>query len=75
VSQFRTKFFDTELFFDRFAKGKFGQYLLKHHRQRLASPSHDQAHETIEEANLFIEAAYACDGRLVAEEASKGIQL
>lgn len=75
VNQFRTRFFDTELFFDRFAKGKFGQYLFKHHKQRFTSPSHDQAHETIEEANLFIEAAYACDGRLVAEAATQGIQL
>ncbi len=75
VQQFRELFFETELFFDRFAKGKFGQYLFKHHRQRIDKPSHERAHETIEEANLFIEAAYACDGRLVAEEASKGIQL
>ena len=75
VKQFRERFFDTELFFDKFAKGKFGQYLFKHHRRRLENPSHDQAHETIEEAHLFIEAAYACDGRIAAQEASQGIQL
>jgi len=75
VTQFQERFLDTELFFDKFAKGKFGQYLLKHHRRRLENPSHAQAHETIEEAHLFIEAAYACDGRMAAQEAAQGIQL
>ena len=76
VSEFRTRFYDTELFFDRFAKGKFAQYLFKHHERKLEAPSADQAHATIEEANLFIEAAFACDGRLTAAQtSSNGIQL
>ncbi len=75
LDQFRTRFYDTELFFDQYAKGKFAQYLFKHHTEPLTEPDTDQAHATIEEANLFIEAAYACDGRLMALEAAKGIQL
>ncbi len=75
VSQFRTRFYDTELFFDQYAKGKFAQYLFKHHDEPIEAPNQDQAHATIEEANLFIEAAFACDGRMVAQEAAKGIQL
>jgi len=31
VREFKTRFFDTERFFDRFAKGKFGLYLLDRH--------------------------------------------
>ncbi len=75
VSQFRTRYYDTELFFDRYAKGKFAQYLFTHHAQPLTAPRPDQAHTTIEEANLFIEAAYACDARIVAQETAQGIQL
>src|SRR5690606_2352851 len=33
VEQFRTRFYDTELFFDPFARGKFAQYLFRAHRQ------------------------------------------
>lgn len=75
VQRFKERFFDTELFFDPFAKGKFGQYLFKHHQERIVQPSPDQAHAAIEEANLFIEAAHACDARMVAHEAAQGIQL
>ncbi len=75
VSQFRTRFYDTELFFDQYAKGKFAQYLFKHHAEPIGEPNEDQAHAAIEEANLFIEAAHACDGRMVAQQAAKGIQL
>jgi sulfite reductase (ferredoxin) len=77
VAEFKSRFYDTELFFDRFAKGKFGQYLFKHHRQRVADPDAVAAHETIEEAYLFIEAAHACDGRIAAAATptTGGIQL
>ncbi len=77
VAEFKSHFYDTELFFDRFAKGKFGQYLFKHHRQRVEDPDAVAAHETIEEAYLFIEAAHACDGRIAAAATptTGGIQL
>ena len=45
VGEFRSRFYDTELIYDRFAKGKFARYLFKRHagaahpRQRRLRPS------------------------------------
>ena len=63
VSEFKSRFFDTQLFFDRFAKGKFGQYLFDRHQMTNPSPDTDSAHRLIEEAQLFIEATHACELR------------
>ncbi len=64
VKAFKTQFYDTELFFDQFAKGKFARYLFSRHERQIASPAEEDARQTIEEAQLFIEAAHACDMRL-----------
>jgi len=66
VNEFKTRFFDTQLFFDRFAKGKFGQYLFDRHANPNANPDSDSAHRLIEEAQLFIEATHACESRVAA---------
>ena len=39
IVEFKTRFFDTELFFDQYAKGKFGQYLLDRHSNPKSSPT------------------------------------
>ncbi len=74
VRTFRTGFYDTELFFDPFARGKFAQFLFDAHEARHGNgaggadgnggPNEDHAHRRIEEAQLFIEAAHACHERL-----------
>ena len=64
VSKFKTDFYDTELFFDQFAKGKFAKYLFSRHSREKVVPTVEVARQTIEEAQLFIEAAHACDMRL-----------
>ena len=64
VSEFRTRFYDTELFFDPFAKGKFANYLFRVHEEQVDEYTRDQAHTVTEEALLFIEAAYRCFDRL-----------
>jgi sulfite reductase (ferredoxin) len=64
VREFKTRFFDTELFFDKYAKGKFSQYLLSRHEQGACRDDHDSAREKVEEAQLFIEATHACEARL-----------
>ncbi|MDJ0756015.1 MAG: nitrite/sulfite reductase [Ardenticatenaceae bacterium] len=69
VQEFKTRFVDTQRFYDKYAKGKFAQYLLEaHHAQPLLANA-DVAHRLVEEANLFIEAAHACDARLAAAAA------
>ena len=72
VTEFRTRFYETELFFDRFARGKFAQYLFSRHTNPIRAPTHDTARRLIEEAQLFIEAAHACETRMAATvQASK----
>ncbi len=64
VDAFKTQFYDTELFFDQFAKGKFARYLFSRHERKVVKQGEEDARQTIEEAQLFIEAAHACDMRL-----------
>ena len=67
VQQFRTRFFNTELFFDRFAGGKFAQYLFRRHARQTPASGPDTARQLIEEAQLFVEATHACQARLAAQ--------
>ena len=67
VETFRHSFYDTQLFFDKYAKGKFARYLFARHERGEIEVSMDMGRQTIEEALLFIEAAHACDMRLNSE--------
>ena len=69
VEAFRERFYDTELFFDKYARGKFAQYLFNRHAARAPDPDGESARRLIEEAQLFIEAAHACEGRISATAA------
>ncbi len=70
VKEWKARFFDTEHFFDRFARGKFGQYLLDRHAEPVPSGERDVAARRVEEAQLFIEAAHGCEARIAAEQAA-----
>ena len=61
VAEFRTRFYDTELFFDRYVKGKFAQFLFARHEKPNPNPDPVSTHQLIEEAVLFIEAAHSCE--------------
>lgn len=65
VGEFRTRFVETEIFHDKYAGAKFAQYLFHRHEEagtrRYATES---ARQLIEEAQLFIEAAHACEARI-----------
>jgi sulfite reductase (ferredoxin) len=60
VKEFRERFYDTKLFFDPFAGGKFAQYFFRAAEAPPAQVTADEAHRRVEEATLFIEAAHAC---------------
>jgi len=60
LREFRDKFFETKLFWDPFAGGKFAQYFFSAVENPPKSPSSDAAHRLVEEAQLFIEAAHSC---------------
>jgi sulfite reductase (ferredoxin) len=69
VSEFKQRFYDTEIFFDRFAGGKFAQYLFRRHEGNELPNKPAAAREMVEEASLFVEACYACSAKLAAKPA------
>jgi len=70
VEAFRREFYDTELFFDPFAGGKFGQFLFRAHDHGLSEYTAEGAHRLIEETQLFIEACHSCSLRLATQAAA-----
>ena len=73
IKEFKRRFYDTELFFDPYAKGKFAHYLFSAYEQRAESKTLDNALQLIEEAGLFIEAAHACNNRMLEEVNAKPV--
>ncbi len=71
VTNFKTHLHDTQLFHDPFAKGKFATYLLKMHADKSYENANDEiAHRTLDESQLFIEAAHSCYQRLTESAAA-----
>ena len=64
VAEFKTHFYDTKIFWDRFAHGKFGKYLIYRNESPPSDINNDLVHRKIEESQLFIEAAHACYAKL-----------
>jgi sulfite reductase (ferredoxin) len=69
VSEFRRRFYDTELFYDKYAGGKFAMYLFRRHESG-PKLKPDVVHHLIEEAQLFLEACHACQARLATRPAA-----
>ncbi len=63
VSEFRAHLYDTKLFFDPFVGGKFAQFLFRVHEDGIKDSTERGAHQLIEEAQLFVEAAHQCYAR------------
>jgi sulfite reductase (ferredoxin) len=66
IAEFRKYFYDTELFFDPFVKGKFAGYLFSAYKHRHQPINREKALQLMEETRLFIEAAHECNSRLLA---------
>ena len=71
VAEFRKHLYDTELFFDTYAGGKFAQYLFQVHEEGNNGINAEAAHHRIEEAQLFIEAAHTCYQRMQQASAAE----
>ncbi len=67
VREFRAHFYETKLFFDPFVGGKFAHYLFNAHAEPPKVATRDAAHQRIEEAQLFLDAAHACHAKLLAQ--------
>jgi len=64
VKEFQKRFFDTKKFYDKYAKGKFGRYLIHRYREKNKIVNVDIARQHVEESQLFIEAAYSYYAKL-----------
>jgi sulfite reductase (ferredoxin) len=64
VSEFRTRFFDTQVFWDPFSGGKFAQYFFDAHQNSGHPYTHDSSRYLLDEAQLFIDATHSCNNKL-----------
>ena len=69
VREFKAHLFDTQIFHDKYAGGKFAHYLFRIQKDGLGELTAEAAHERIEEAQLFIEAAHQCYDRMTQAQA------
>jgi sulfite reductase (ferredoxin) len=67
---FRKRFIDTELFFERFVGQKEWGYLQAAHEAGGKVRDRDEARRRVEEAQLFIEAAHGCYTRILQAQGS-----
>ncbi|MCK6471564.1 MAG: nitrite/sulfite reductase [Planctomycetes bacterium] len=67
ADEFKERFYDTKVFFDPFAGGKFADYYFAAHEKRGQKFTAEFAKYTIEEAQLFIEAVHSCYNKLRTE--------
>ena len=65
IAEFTQRFYDTQLFWDKYAGGKFAEYLFKA-KEFIAngqSADADRAVQLLQEAQLFIDAAHDCHNK------------
>ena len=63
VREFKERFYDTERFFDRFARGRFARPLFDRHAEPPATHEAEATRVLVEEAQLFIDAVHAFEIR------------
>lgn len=63
VREFRERFYDTERFFDRFAKGRFARPLFDRHAGAPEAHEEEATRVLVEESQLFIDAVHAMEIR------------
>jgi sulfite reductase (ferredoxin) len=68
VEEFRKRFYETELFHDKYAGGKFAHYLFRRHESPPHEFTREHVHTLVEEVQLFIEAAHACWERIAQRQ-------
>ncbi len=71
VNEFKTRFYDTKIFQDKYARGKFAQYLFRRHDEKDRQYNKDNARHLLEETQLLIEAAHACNLRLMEQQSQE----
>jgi sulfite reductase (ferredoxin) len=70
VEEFRKRFVEPKLFWDTYHHGQFANYLFTRHEGADTRYTAETAHKLVEEANLFIDAAYKCHAKVQAKAAT-----
>jgi len=73
AAEFRARFYDTRIFWDPYAHGKFGQYFFQAHEAKHLPYTAEVAHQRIEEAQLVLEATHAAYRKLRAARLNAGL--
>jgi sulfite reductase beta subunit-like hemoprotein len=60
VREFRAHLVEPQIFWDQYAGAKFAQYFFKAHEEKGQTGTKEAAHQLIEEAQLFVDAAHEC---------------
>jgi sulfite reductase (ferredoxin) len=71
LEEFTERFYDTQVFFDPYAGGKFAEYFFNAHKNAGKPTDAVGAKHTIEEAQLFIEAVHTCYNKGAGAETAK----
>lgn len=71
IEEFTERYYDTQIFFDKFAGPKFANYLFAAHENAGATHTAESSRVLIEEAQLFIEAVHSCYNRIRSGEATQ----
>jgi sulfite reductase (ferredoxin) len=75
IAEFSRRFYDTQLFWDKYAGGKFAEYLFKA-KEFIASGTAinaDRAVQLLQEAQLFIDAAHDCHNKARGQQSAPNI--
>ena len=75
IAEFTKRFYDTQLFWDKYAGGKFAEYLFKAKEfvDTNKTADADRAMQLLQEAQLFIDAAHDCHNKVRGGVASAPI--
>jgi sulfite reductase (ferredoxin) len=69
VAEFKTRYVEPKLFWDRFHAGQFANYLINRFENPPAVANKDWAERVVHEASLFIDAAHACNAKIQQQQA------
>ena len=66
INEFTNRFYDTQLFWDKYAGGKFAEYFFKAREfvGQEEAPDADRTLQLLQEAQLFIDAAHDCHNKV-----------
>ena len=75
IGEFTSRYFNTQLFWDKYAGGKFAEYFFKAKEfvSDGESSDGDRAVQLLQEAQLFIDAAHDCHNKLVAASSAVAV--